>query len=168
MANPLSDIDTLVAAALTGFTALTALVPESRIQLYDREIDIRQMEGATGLGSRIWVVPLASDVNLTWSSGRAEITRRYAVHYGSAGLKLSDCREIEWQIMRALTRLFEGVGPDGVTPITQPTPLQIENVSVGASDPEREPMLDPEEWRDVCDVSVMAFVARADLLADPP
>lgn len=162
--NPLTDIDILVAEALTGYGGLTALVPVSKIQVWDRTVDIRgEVETAPDLGKRVWVVPGRSTVEMSYSSSSVRWKRRYAIGFGAAGLKVEACREIEFAITKALARLFELKKPD-LTPITQPTPLEVESISIGDTDPEREPLGDPEEWTDVCDVMVLAFSPRAALL----
>ncbi|MFH1417265.1 MAG: hypothetical protein ABII12_03145 [Planctomycetota bacterium] len=166
MSNPLAEIDAIVAAALTEFEPLTAVVPVGRIQLWDRAVDIRgEVEEASDMGCRIWIVPMDSDPNLPWSSGSARFDRNYDIGFGVGNLLLPQLRGIEWLIYKALARLFELKRADGATPIANPVPFQIESFVPTRSDPERGPLVsDPQEWTDLIGVKATVVTARSNLL----
>ena len=166
MTDPLTAIDNLVRDALTQLEGLTALVRVSKIQLWDRAVDIRgEVETATDMGGRCWVVPVPSELDLNWSSDSVKHVRKYAVGFGVGNLKLEECRKIERQVQRAMARLNKGLKADAVTPISHPLPLTIESVAAPKTDPDREPLHDPQEWTDVCDVAVVAFEPYASLMS---
>ena len=165
MSSPLSKIDDIVAQALIGFGPLTALVPAQKIQVWDRAVDIRgEVEDASDMQARIWVVPMDSNTDLNFSSGSVRFERHYDIGFGVGKLLLSQMRDIEWAIYGALHHLFNLKQPDGITIITQPDPLKIESIGGGRTDPERGPMVgDPQEWSDLITVTVVAFTARTNL-----
>lgn len=165
MSNPLTAIDELVTHALTEFSGLTAIVPPGKIQAWDRMVDIRgEVEDASDLRGRVWIVPGRSELDLGYGNWVARHVRGFSIGFGCGGLKLSECRDIERQVQRAMARLNALQQADGVTPIVQPSPLEIESVAVHGTDPEREPIDDPSEWRDVCDIIVIAIESKTDLM----
>ena len=165
MADPLIGVKDLVVTALTGFARLITLVPVGRIQAWDRDVDIRgEVETATDMGARIWIVPMPCELDLNYSSGSVRHVRNFAIGFGVGRLKLDLILAIERQIQCALARLSTLKQPDGTTPIEHPLPLTVESIGVRGSDPEREPLNDPEEWTDLYQVSVVAFEPRSALL----
>lgn len=165
--NPLTIIDALVHAALTEFGELTALVPATRIQVFDRSVDVRgEVEDAFDLGGRVWVIPQASSFDLDWATGEVKHLRRYSIGFGVGTMQVGQIRDIERAIQRALARLSAGLKADGTSLTATPSGWAVEPALVGPSDPEREPIADPQEWRDVCDVTLTAFEPRPALLSD--
>ncbi len=156
--NPLTLIDDVVADAFRGSAGITAIVPADLIQVWDREVDVRgDVEDAPDLGRRLWITPIASPTDFNFSSGSTRFTRRYRLGFGTGGVAVQACREMEWQILIAARRLHDLQGPDG-SPLDAQViaPLALESASVGTTDPEREPLFDPQEWTDVCELTVVA------------
>ena len=167
MSNPLSAIDDIVSKAFTGFDPLIAVVPVSKIQIWDNKVDAGgEVEESPDLGKRIWIVPMEGDTDFNFSSSSVLYVRNYGVGFGTGTLAKEGLREIEWLLSRAADHLFNLLQPDGVTPIVQPTPLQIESIGTGRTDPERGPLVgDPEEWADLLGITVVAVCARSALNA---
>lgn len=165
MANPLSTIDTIIQTGLADYAPLAALVSANDMQFFDRVVDAREMEEAADLSRRIWVYPTKSRVDFEWSSGSAWFARHYGIGFGSGNMRLSLLRELEWSIICACRLMYERLVPNGAASIADPTPLLLESIFVTDSDPEREPIADPQEWTDVCDVIVNCTCARSAIVS---
>lgn len=163
--NPLVAIDAIVTSGISGHAAVQALLAAGEIQLFDRVVDAREMGGdAPDLSRRLWVYPTASRTDLAFGSNLARFERRYGIGFGVGHLQVAALREIEWAVIRACRVMFDGLQANGLTPIEEPSPLQIESIVVTETDPQREPVADPQEWSDVCDVIVVAHAARSALV----
>ena len=173
--NPLSAVTTIVKTGLTVDPLIAALIPESRVQVWDRPVDVRgDMEADKELGRRIWIIPRRHTTNLGWSSGSALFVRRYEIGYAAGDLKLIECERLEWLIIRAATLMSNKQLPQepgtqepplpSSKAMTDPSPLQIEAIGLEDTDPQREPLETPEEWRGVITLVVTLKGPRADIL----
>jgi hypothetical protein len=164
-----TPIDELVSAAITEFAEITGgaapLVPAAMIQVWEKDSDpLGDVEGRAWGG---WIRIVPGEVRKAqYSSSENRYELPYAIEYGHKGLSRERCNLISTAIHRAVERLNNLTEADGVTPITQPSPMRIESCESVSIDRERQPIDDPEEWSDAAGVVIVAFAARETLAAD--
>lgn len=165
--NPLTAIDLIIVDQLRYFTALTTIVNANMIQVWDREVDLRDdPEEQQDAGPRVWLVPVRTDPKIDYSSSSARIELIYNIGYGTGRITVESSRLIEWVLIRLAARLYKGIGPTGVAldPNTA-APLLIEKFLTGPCNPDREPLDAPQEWQGVFELRVVAMAAHAALVA---
>lgn len=165
MSNPLTAIDALVIGGLRDSPALAAAMGgRATVFAYDSEYAVwDERQRPAGLDAWCWVLPEQSECDLLASSGAARLVRRYRVGVARAGRGVELLRACEWAVMRAVLTLCLRLRPDGGGAIRDPAPARLVDVTVGASDPQRDTAELPDGWSDVCVVSVSADVAHADM-----
>ncbi len=85
---------------------------------------------------------------------------------GAGGQKLEDCRRIENAVIRLGARLNAGIGPDG-SPLnwSAAAPWSFESAVKLRSDPNREPLFDPAEWQNACEIRLVFWAQNTDLIS---
>lgn len=159
--NPFTAISLVVARAITDHQLFVDLKDAGRIQVFDRSIDVRgEIEESPDLGKRIWIEPVSSDPKWNFSSGSTKIDEQYRIGFGNGDMKLEEIELLRWNLWRALATLSNLRHPDE-TPIVdgETNPFQLQSIIVGGGRPERDPLSDPQEWKDEILVTVTAFVA---------
>ncbi|MCK6483733.1 MAG: hypothetical protein L6R00_06330 [Phycisphaerae bacterium] len=174
MADPLNQLDLVVIAAVRDFPAVQRIAPEHLIQTWEQEADLRgtleQVQAA-----RLRIDPAPSSIALAESSGELSFSRRYLIWFGSGSIARSEHNRLVTAVTAALARLLMGRGPDGEPLAIDTSPLRIENVTVGDTDPDVEPLAqafgdddrrgEPFEFTDAIELTVLAMADRDAFIA---
>lgn len=160
-ANPLTGITEVLRGHFRAATDLVALAALHKMQFFDKEIDVRSQnpENETDAGLRLWLQPTRSLIVPHYSTGDAQFQRVYELGIGSGSLDLDVIEQIEWEVSIVLVHLRRMQNPDGTDANWDVSPLEIESILAGSIDPQREPILDPEEFQTIYEITVNAFGA---------
>lgn len=164
MSDPLAAVDALVLAALRESPAVAAVTGgTAHVLAYDSPVAMwDERQSPAGLGAWCWVAPAESEVDLWATSSSARLLRRYRVGIGGDGRTPGLLRAMEYAAMRAMYMLGTRRQAGGAA-LVDPSPARLVDVSVGASDPDRDRDEIPTGWTDVCVVSIAIELAHADL-----
>jgi len=161
--NPLTAIDDLIAARLRGFAPLVAVVPVSAMSFWERDLDIRGDEEEDQVPdpdqSKLWIRPLPSPTDFYATSGKVRFERNYAIGFGHGGLALAKLRLLELLVIAAMLP-----GQTFTTEEVDTSPIVLESIGVGSTDPEKAPIDTPEWWNDVCEIKVVGYALRSELI----
>ena len=169
--DTLSGCDSLIRATYIDYPGMTDEIPAANIQVWDNEDEIfGDIEEAPELGNRCWIQPDNSPMNLAASSSSAAHERTYVIGFGIGGMNLTKLRRLERLFQKATARLFKGLKPDG-TPYSNAEllallgPLILVSVSVLNTDPQRPPLANWMEWKDLFRVTLNVLEPHASLIA---
>ncbi len=111
------------------------------------------------------LVPSNHSVEPNYANGEIKIVRRHELFVGSGSIKVSESELLEGILITALTRLKKFLTND-LQPINPDDflPLRVEELCLlGTSSLDREPIIEPEEFQQLFDITQIAYVKVADL-----
>jgi len=169
LADGLTAMRTVIANQVKAAPGITALLDVSDFYLFDQLMDARpgNPEDESNFDKRIWLTYGNNQYDFDYSNAEIMVVRRYELGIGSGSMKLADSEVLEGIVVTALTRLAENQDNDGAAiDMDQFAPLRVETLcSAGDATSDREPVLDPEEFQMVLNLTQVAYVSRSDLLA---
>lgn len=159
--NPYTAIDEMIADNFREDASLLAVCPLAHMQFYDRQQDVRgDIDQSPDLGNRLWIFPLPDEDDWNWSSGCIRIVLKYLVGFGTGKMRMEDNRILKWLVMRGFARLHRLENAAGDPLVPGADPFLLESITPGRTNPEREPMYDPEEWMDERELTVVCHADR--------
>lgn len=124
MSNPYTTIDEVVVNQLRQFTALTALVPASRIRFPEKTVDIAKWMESADTKPTIFIVPGQVPYSPFANATDHDRACQYEIVIDSPDSKMANMREIQYQIERAIAGyLLDHLDVNGVL-LDNPTPFE--------------------------------------------
>lgn len=168
--NPLTKIREVLVAAFKGQAAMVAaLGGEANMQFFEKPQDIRgDLEKSARSRFRLAMETTSTRWNFQYGSHAVAFVRRYTLSlYASTTTDAAPAEWLEWQALKVLAQLNMKQMPGSESPPTFPEGVEVDDLHVAETDPERAMVaMEVEGWQNVCDLVVQGTVSFDALTAE--